>query len=243
MDLKRGDMMASRLRQSHDVDPVRHNREIVKSELFFRRNYLRHLPADKAASILEIGCGLGHFMEFCKTNGYTDVTGLDLSEYNVTFCCNRGFRAELCEGGAYLEQTDRRYAVIVMNDVIEHIPKDHILPLLELIRSRLLAGGAFIMKTLNAANPILGAHGRYADFTHETSWTEESMREVLEQTGYVRVAVYPSNLYVFYRNPLNWVAWSVASCFELFFLAYFRLHGRTSAHIFTKNIIGVGRSE
>jgi hypothetical protein len=129
-----------------------------------------------------------------------------------------------------------------MNDVLEHIPKDRIVLLMELVRSRLLPGGVLIAKTINAANPILGAHSRYNDFTHELSWTEESLRQVLRQAGFSTVEVLPSNLYVFHGNPANWAAWGVAKCFEVAFLAYFRLHGRKTTHIFTKNIIAVGRA-
>ncbi len=235
-------MMASRLRQSHETDPARHARELRRSELFFRRNYLRHMPGDKAVPIVDIGCGLGHFLEFCRVNGYTNLSGVDLGRENVSFCAGRGFQAELGEGGAYLQQTDKRFGVVVMNDVIEHIRKDGILPLMETVRSRLLPGGVFIVKTINAANPILGAHSRYNDFTHEMAWTEESLRQVLEQAGFSGVEVHPSNLYVFYGNPANWAAWGVAACFEAVFLAYFRLHGRRTTHIFTKNILAVARA-
>ena len=107
-------------------------------------------------------------------------------------------------------------------------------------------GGALILKTINAANPITGAHGRYLDFTHETSWTEESMRQVLEFRGFDNVRVLPSNLYVFYRNPLNYVGLLASKTMELFFLLYFRLNGRNLTTVFTKNLLAVanrGRGE
>jgi 2-polyprenyl-3-methyl-5-hydroxy-6-metoxy-1,4-benzoquinol methylase len=233
-------MMAARLRQSHAVDPAKHEREVRNSELFFRRNFLRHLPPDTTSPILDIGCGMGHFLEFCRVHGYTDVSGVDLGQANVDFCRSRGFHVELDEGGAYLQHTDQSFGAVVMNDVIEHTSKERVIPLMELVRSRLRPGGVFILKTLNAANPILGAHGRYNDFTHELSWTEESMQEALEQAGFSAVGIFPSNLYVFYMNPVNWIARGVAACFDLFFLLYFRLHGRSTTHIFTKNIIAVG---
>lgn len=113
---------------------------------------------------------------------------------------------------------------------------------MELVRARLLPGGVLIMKTINAANPILGPHSRYNDFTHELSWTEESMGQTLGQAGFSPVDVYPSHLFVFYKNPANWIAWGIAACFELVFQAYFRLHGRKTTRIFTKNIIAVGRA-
>lgn len=125
MDLKRGDMMASRLRQSHDTDAAGYVREIRDHELFFRHNYLRHLPADKSAPILDIGCGLGHFLEFCRIHGRTDLTGVDLGQANVEFLRARGFNVELGEGGEFLKSTERQFRAIVMNDVITHSQGAH----------------------------------------------------------------------------------------------------------------------
>ena len=241
MDEARGDMMGSRLRRSHPVDKAAYERDVKRNEVFYRRNYLNHMPEDKTAPILEIGCGLGQFLSFCRACGYTSASGVDMSTENVAFCRERSLTATLSEGGEYLTRTSCTFGAIVMNDVIEHIPKDGVLPLLRRVLDRLQPGGVLIMKTINAANPLLGPHGRYNDFTHELSWTEESMRQVLEGSGFVGIRVAPSNLYVFYANPLNYIALAVAKLFELFFFLYFRLHGRVTTKIFTKNLIAVAR--
>jgi 2-polyprenyl-3-methyl-5-hydroxy-6-metoxy-1,4-benzoquinol methylase len=241
MNSERGDMMGARLRQSHGVDPAAYERDLKRNGDFFRGNYLRHMPADKAAPILEIGCGLGQFLAFCRAHKYTDVTGIDLSSDNIAFCLERGLHVQLADGLEFLTATERFFGMIVMNDVIEHVPKPQIIPFLQRVHDRLLPGGALILKTINAANPILGAHGRYADFTHETGWTEESMRQVLEQVGFDPVDILPSNLYVFHGNPLNLAALGMAKLLEWLFLFYFRLHGRNTTHVFTKNLIAVAR--
>jgi hypothetical protein len=51
----------------------------------------------------------------------------------------------------------------------------------------------------------------------------------------VDLRVFPLHLYVFYKNPMNYVAWGVSSLFHLFFRACFILYGKHNK-IFTKKI-------
>lgn len=53
---------------------------------YIKRNYLRYLPKDKNARILDLGCGMGHYIYALKKIGYSNVAGVDASESNVRFC-------------------------------------------------------------------------------------------------------------------------------------------------------------
>lgn len=231
----RADMMASRLRQAHDLNA--YARDCRRTTVFFRHNYRSLLPKNESAKILEIGCGLGQFLHFCRTMGFVNSTGLDLSKENVSFCQAQGFDVELGDGYKFLESHEDTYDAIVLNDVIEHIPKDMIIPMLKLMHSRLNPDGAILMKTINMANPIMGAHSRYIDFTHTVGWTQESLVQVLEEAGFSAVKVYPSNLYVYYWNPLNYIALAITKFCDLLFLFYYRLNGRSTTTLFSKNLI------
>jgi 2-polyprenyl-3-methyl-5-hydroxy-6-metoxy-1,4-benzoquinol methylase len=44
----------------------------------FERNYARHLPADKAVPILDLGCGNGMLLEWLRSKGYSNLVGVDL---------------------------------------------------------------------------------------------------------------------------------------------------------------------
>lgn len=46
------------------------------------------LPFD--ASILDVYCGTGYFLDVMKDRGYTNVTGITLSEYNAKQCREKG---------------------------------------------------------------------------------------------------------------------------------------------------------
>lgn len=142
---------------------------------YFRKNYLRHMPIDKKANILDIGCGMGHYLYFLEKEGYTNYSGIDISPENVKFCEEHKFHAELQDAVKFLQHGDKQYDVIVMNDVLEHFPKDGIIRLLGLINKNLAPQGKVIVKVPNAANPLLGGSSRYYDFTHEVGFTEESL--------------------------------------------------------------------
>jgi len=44
------------------------------------------LPADHNSLILEIGCGVGSFLEYCRQSGYSAVTGIDISADQIGRC-------------------------------------------------------------------------------------------------------------------------------------------------------------
>jgi hypothetical protein len=127
-----------------------------------------------------------------------------------------------------------------MNDLIEHIPKDNILPLLELIRKKLKTKGKLIVKTINCANPITGSSSRYLDFTHTTGFTEESLSQALNMAGFEKVTIYPQNIWIF--NPIiNFLGKLGQKALTLVFRILFLLYGRKTTKIFTKDIIVVAK--
>jgi len=236
---RHGEMMAARIAESHGVGEEAWQRGCRKHGQFFKVNYLPHLPANKQATILDLGAGRGEFLKLLKNSGYVNARGIDLGESNVTWCRDHGLDVTHAEIAEYLRTHDETYDALVLSDVVEHFPLDTLQATLALFLARLKPGGVLIMKTINMANPLLAAHNRYVDITHTIGWTEESMRQILGEVGFDPVRVLPSHLYVFYANPLNYVAWFLAACFEWFFLFYFRLHGKNDAKVFTKNILAV----
>src|SRR5690349_16113862 len=52
----------------------------------YRAVYAPLLPADKGARVLEVGCGLGHFLYFLKTQGYANHWGIDIGKEQIDHC-------------------------------------------------------------------------------------------------------------------------------------------------------------
>jgi hypothetical protein len=74
-----------------------------------------------------------------------------------------------------------------MFDIIEHVKKDRIIELLNLVYKTLSCKGKLIIRTPNMAS-IVGCYGRYIDFTHEVGFTSESLRQVLSETEFVDIS-------------------------------------------------------
>lgn len=204
---------------------------------YFERNYRPYLPANNDAAIVDIGCGLGHFLNFAKRTGYTDVTGVDASPDIAAFCREKGFTVVEQDFTEYLLAHPSRFDCVVMNDAIEHLTKEEIIDFLDAVLASLKSGGRFLVKTPNMANGFLAGSGRYIDFTHEIGFTEVSMREVLSACGFRNIAITGTDIYVFYANPLNYPAKFAAFLFSNLHYLVNWLYGRTTIKIFDKDIL------
>ena len=85
-------------------------------------------------------------------------------------------------------------------------------------------------------------HPQYikANFDHYNAWTQYSLQQVLDHGGFADIRVFGLNLYVFYRNPLNYVAWLWDRLNTLFFRFSFMMLGKSN-RLFTKKIAAVAR--
>lgn len=81
------------------------------------------------------------------------------------------------------------------------------------------------------------------DFTHEIIYDEFSIRNVLLIAGFQekQIRVKESNLYVFWKNPFNYIAWLLNSFINFLLRCYFILNYKKQK-IFTKNFIAVVRN-
>ena len=221
----------------HDIANL--DREYRRHRHAFRRNLMRYLPPDRNAYIVDIGCGLGHFVRFTQELGYRNAHGIDLSEENVRLCRERGLEVQCVEARQFLTGRSGAYDFILLLDVVEHIPKEEIVPLLAAVRAALRPGGRAVVRTDNMSNPFLASDSRYADITHEVGFTEVSLKQVLRLAGFQSIQVHPYDIYVLYGNPLNYPAKALSSCLNLALRLLCLLYGRKTARLFSKHIFAV----
>lgn len=170
--------------------------EFERGAADYEAMYGRFLPASMDAAILDAGSGAGHFLYFLKKKGYSNFTGIDMSPQQVDFCKkNISEKVILADAFNYLGDKSGTFDLISLNDVLEHIPKDNVIPLLSLLRASLKVGGKLILKTPNLGN-FFSVYTRYKDFTHEAGFTERSLRQVLWLAGFREMEVFgPEVLY------------------------------------------------
>lgn len=164
--------------------------KIKKIAANYEWNYKKYLPADKNCRILDLGCGLGQFLFWLESKGYHNYLGVDISRQMLDLCQKNitGKVEKINSIAEFLADKNESYDLIVLNDVIEHLPKPEIIADLELIRAALKPNGQLIIKTNNLA-AITGARLRYEDFTHELGFTEHSLRQALMIAGFRAVEI------------------------------------------------------
>jgi SAM-dependent methyltransferase len=166
---------------------------ISRDWLRSREPYLRHIirqhfPQDRKARILDLGCGHGTLLYFCRLEGYDQVSGVDRSPQQAAKARELGI--EGVQQGDLLTTLrtlpDASQDVVIAYDVIEHFSKEELLPLIDEVRRVLRSGGRWLIHAPNGESPF---HGRirYGDFTHENIFTRDSLAQVLMASGFTDV--------------------------------------------------------
>lgn len=156
----------------------------------YAKTFLKHLPADRKAAVLDVACGAGHFMYFMKKQGYHNLAGIDISTEQIQMAHKMGVpEAREEDLFAHLSGHPGKYDLILANDIIEHLHKDEVIQLLDGIYTALKPGGQVLVSTENAAS-LFGASRIFIDFTHEWGFTPISLKQVLRVCGFAEVSLH-----------------------------------------------------
>ena len=162
-------------------------------EIAIQKTLLPLLPPDRNSAILDMGCGDGALLQLLKRHGYTNLRGFDASAENVASCHAAGIEGVESEDLLQIEDfhPGTTWDVLIAWDVIEHLPKDAIAPMLDSARKRLAPGGRLLLQTPNMGS-VFAAYCRYNDVTHESGFTENSLETLLHAAGFKTVTVLPA---------------------------------------------------
>ena len=152
---------------------------------YFSVNIGPHLPRNRNARILDIGCGYGRNLLALKQMGYENTQGIDISEEQVDYAQKHlGLsNVELGDAVAMLESAQQaEYDVILLLDVLEHLELDYSIKLLKAIRVALKPGGIFVIQVPNGIAPL--SPNFYSDVTHLRAYTSKSMEQHLRLGGF-----------------------------------------------------------
>lgn len=167
--------------------------------------WLNRLPKD--AHILDYGCADGYMLWVLHSLGYHNLMGADISDSVLRHARERlagtAIELRLLES-APLDDCAGRFDAIIMHHVLEHIPRESVIPTLEFLFS-LLKPGAFMSVAVPNAAALTGGFSHAIDFTHQVSFTEYSLRQALELAGFdgVELVLHPPRLFFSPRRPLG----------------------------------------
>lgn len=142
---------------------------------------------ERSAAILDLGCGLGGFLKCFFDAGYNNIIGIDASEESVQIAKSFGY--DFVNHGDvfdFLKEDGNKYDVILALDIIEHFTHEQVIDFLFLINAKLNTGGKLVLHTPNAEG-IFGSKIRYADITHELSFTQNSISQIGLYCGYKNI--------------------------------------------------------
>ena len=144
-------------------------------------NLLRRLTAHgftQRSSLLDYGCGAGHFLDLCKKRGYQHMYGYDA--YSASYA-----------DPAVLSQ---RYDVVMSQDVLEHVesPREH----LQTLHSLAKPGGLVVVGTPNAAaidlgDPEVRVHTLHQPY-HRHIASAQAVRDMAADLGLSLSQYYPT---------------------------------------------------
>lgn len=211
---------------------------IKKNFSVWRYYYEKVLPQNKSARILEIGCGDGGFVYFLQQLGYTQVTGIDLSQEQIDTGLKLGIKNLHVEEADNYLQGNTTYDLIIARDVVEHLTRQEAFDLLLKISGALTQGGGFVMQVPNGEG-IYVSSIFYGDYTHEMAYTASSVRQLFLNTGFKNITCFPTG-----PVPHTWKGfvriwlWRVKVMIHRFWKMV-----ETGNHsgIFTSNLIAIGR--
>ena len=119
--------------------------------------------------VLDIGCGIGLFLEYYKAG-----VGTDINEHCVEFCVERGIHAKIMKEDT-LNFQNSTFDTLIMDNVMEHISNPA--PLLMECDRVMKPDGALIIL-------VPGLKGFSQDPDHEVFYDFDKLRTTLQISGF-----------------------------------------------------------
>lgn len=143
---------------------------------------------------LDLGCGRGEFAELVGEWGWR-VQGVDASPGAIEACRERKIDATLGDALEFLRtRRGEPPAAISAIQLIEHLPRSDWIGVFEAAHRALAPGGALLMETINALNPVAVMSFFVADVTHTWPGHPQTLTLMARHAGFAEVEV-------IYLNP------------------------------------------
>jgi 2-polyprenyl-3-methyl-5-hydroxy-6-metoxy-1,4-benzoquinol methylase len=211
---------------------------------WFKKNIQVHLPQNKKAAILEIGCGYGRHTLALKNAGYDNTIGIDISAEQIKYAKEIMKLDNVLHIDAmdFLEKNTTKYDVILLIDVLEHLELDYSIKLLREIKKTLKPNAVFILQVPNGI--CLFSPNYYNDITHYRAYSTKSIEQHLKMAGFQEEVKHYENapLRSGFKSFIRNVLFNILLKPLLTAYSYI-LFGSNAGGIYTDNIISVVKME
>ena len=141
-------------------------------------------------AVLELGSGTGEFLSYLKGKGVRRFLGVE-QDADAVAVMEPGLEENVHVGDIrdFLEagNKDGPFGCVVMLDVLEHFSAGDGVRLLEAIKGVLAPGGRVVARVPNMGSPW-GGISQFADLTHKTAFTPNSLEQLGQAAGYRSLA-------------------------------------------------------
>ncbi len=161
----------------HSASAFRFSRKDAK---YFRGQFA-HVRV-KGARVLEIGFGNGAFLAWAKAEA-TEVVGTELIPNLVRLGTDQGFDVHCGKVDEITALAGERFDLIVLIDVLEHLPDEDLARTLRWIVDHLSDEGVCVARFPNGASPF-GLPIQNGDTTHCQWLSHEKMRQLSTRHGF-----------------------------------------------------------
>jgi 2-polyprenyl-3-methyl-5-hydroxy-6-metoxy-1,4-benzoquinol methylase len=192
----------------------------------YDRCIAKWLPTDRRAAVYEAACGPGIMLRWLKRNGYTNVTGSDLSESYLTFARSVGFPLRHVDSLADLRDVPAAtFDVVLAIDFIEHLPREALLEFIRYSAQALKPNGVLIIRGPNGDSPFVGRN-LFNDITHCWAYTSIAFRALTQIAGFRECVFVDDTIVSVYRQ--RWLKVPLMKLVQLVVKAGVRLATRES---------------
>lgn len=148
--------------------------------------YLRELSQGPAGPVVDLGCGNGEFLDYCRSRG-VPAAGVDSNPHLIELCRAKGLAVTMGDILAYRPESPVRRAVC--DNVLEHLDRPRLDAFFDNFR-QIAAPGARLLAV------VPGKAGYRCDPTHKTFVTPEVIGELAQQHRFTVARRF--------HMPLNW---------------------------------------
>lgn len=204
-------------------------------DAYYRANFLPLLPEDRDTAILVVSCGPGYLVKTLTEAGYRNVLGIDSFPDKIACAEQRGLNCRVERGFEHLANHPDAYDVVVAEQELNHLTLDETLAFLALCRKSLRGNGLLLVYAMNGAHPLFGSENLAHNIDHFYTVTEFSLRQIMTLGGFADVRVHPLKLYVFWKNPMNYVGLAITTLIDFTVKLLFKLYAK-DVKVLTKKI-------
>ncbi len=169
-------------------DRFRGSREDIKNRQKYYIPFIKEVIKE-GDIIVDIGSGRGEWLELLKENGINSI-GIDLNRLMVKESKKLGLKVICQDAISYLKsQKDNSIGGITGFHIVEHLPFEILISLLNESYRVLKEGGMVIFETPNPENILVGSSTFYTDPTHINPIPPVTLEFLAQNRGFSKVKI------------------------------------------------------